>query len=323
MAEGLVYVGRIVQIEPISGADRIVLATVDCAMGGIWKGVIPRGSLGEGDLCVAYLPDSVVPEEPQFEFMRPYKFVVKPRRFRGARSECLIIPLPPGFPEAVGCDVTEMAGVVKHETPQPAGTDIIGEFPPYIPRTDEPHFQSVPYMVQALRGEPFYSTVKADGMSTTVYRWRGEFGVCSRTRRVGENSVYWQCARKYRLPENLPEGIALQFELVGPEIRGNRMGLATIEARVFDVWFIEERRYGSWPEIKVLCDRLEIPTVELIEYGNVFTMSDEELVKYAEGVYSGTTNQREGVVIRHTNPLAVCSIGGRRRISFKVINLLS
>ncbi len=36
---GLVYVGKIINIEPIPTADFIVSATVVCGEGGKWKGI--------------------------------------------------------------------------------------------------------------------------------------------------------------------------------------------------------------------------------------------------------------------------------------------
>ena len=52
----------------------------------------------------------------------------------------------------------------------------------YIPKTDEPNFHAVPEMVEALVGQPFYATVKADGSSGTVF-WDDDGVVrgCSRT----------------------------------------------------------------------------------------------------------------------------------------------
>jgi hypothetical protein len=63
---------------------------------------------------------------------------------------------------------------------------------------------------------------------------------------------------------------------------------------------------------------LEIPTVGVVEFGNEFHAgSDDDLRKRAEGVYTESGKQREGIVIR---PLTEMQVNGER-LSFKVLNL--
>ena len=86
--------------------------------------------------------------------------------------------------------------------PANIGGDIRGRFPAFIPKTDEPNFQSVPEMVAALVGQPFYATVKADGSSGTVY-WDddGVVRACSRNFELKDrpDTAVWQLVRKYDL----------------------------------------------------------------------------------------------------------------------------
>ena len=85
-------------------------------------------------------------------------------------------------------------------------------------------YQTFVRIVDFMRGKEFYSTVKVDGMSLTIYNYKDHFGVCSRTleKKNTENNKLWQIAVRYDLERQLKDyNIALQFELAGPGIQGN------------------------------------------------------------------------------------------------------
>jgi hypothetical protein len=64
---------------------------------------------------------------------------------------------------------------------------------------------------------------------------------------------------------------------------------------------------------------LDIPTVPILDWNQTFNFKDdEELRKYAEGVYPNG-KQQEGIVIR---PMEEMRDRRGNRVSFKVINLL-
>lgn len=327
MERGLVYIGKVVSLAPIEKADRIELATVVCGEGGKWSGVVRKGEFSEGSACQIYLQDSLLPERPEFEFLRDAKFRVRMRRFRGAPSEALIMPQT--IDGNLGDNVTDKAGVEKYEKPLPLGIggDVLGNFPSLIPKTDEPNFQGVPELVAALRGKPFYSTVKVDGTSSTAFRYAGHFGVCGRNYEYKESdsNAMWTIAKEYKLPEVLADGYAIQWETVGPGIQKNPLGLKKVEPRAFQVYSMEGRRYLDFREMTAFLADYEFPMVDVIDKNTLFLsgeriqpLSDEEyLRKYAEGVYPNG-GQREGVVIR---PLTEERVGGVR-LSFKVVNLL-
>src|SRR5574337_337127 len=225
--KGLVYIGKIIDLQPIPGADFIISATVVCGEGGKWKGIVKKSDFCKGDLCTVYLPDSIIPESEQMQFMAKSNWRVKMQRFKGAPSEVLIMPGHWIFP--VGTDVTENFGVVKYHKPVPAHLQGLakGYFPDFIPKTDEPNYQRSPELVEYLIGKPYYITEKMDGSSTTAYRWKGNFGVCSRNLELkrDEKNGYWKIALKYGLQQKLPEGIALQCETCGPGVQRNPSGL--------------------------------------------------------------------------------------------------
>ena len=322
MSLGLAWIGKIIHIEPIPEADRIELATVVVGSGGKWMGIVQKGQFHLFDTCLVYLQDALVPHTPELAFMERYHWRVKMQRLRGVPSECLIMPQT--VPGEVGTDVSELAGVTKYDKPVPAclAGENSGNFPSFIPKTDEFNFQAVPGMVDALRGKPFYATVKADGTSCTIYHKDGHIGACSRNWEKKEgDTVYWQIVKRYKLDEKLPAlgGIAIQGEVVGPGIQKNSLGLKEVDIRVFDVWIIDERRYLIPSEMITFCDNMGLPRVSRIFVGTSqpFDMNDEALRVYAEGTYPESGKQREGVVIRSTD----YSTYRGERVSFKVINL--
>jgi RNA ligase (TIGR02306 family) len=319
-ASKLAYIGRVEVIEPIVGADRIELATVDCGEGGRWSGVVKKGDFVVGDCCTVYLQDAVVPESSGLDFLKSSGWRVKMARFRGAPSECVITGALAGEESWVGRDVTGLLGVTKYEKKLPAclSGDAVGNFPSFIPKTDEPNFQTAGRLLAALRGQPWVATVKCDGSSTTAYRWQGKFGVCSRNLELKESEcAYWRVAKKYGLDLKLPEGVALQWETVGPGIQKNPMGLSEVDGRVFNGWRIDERRYLNHAELQDLCLAIGIPQVMCVEVGEEFDLDSDGMRRLAEGTYPNG-KQREGVVVRPQVEQWV----GQARLSFKVINLL-
>ena len=62
----LASIQKIIKLEPIPGADAIVRATV---LG--WQLVVKKDEFDEGDLCVYVEIDSLLPDKPAFEFMKP------------------------------------------------------------------------------------------------------------------------------------------------------------------------------------------------------------------------------------------------------------
>jgi RNA ligase (TIGR02306 family) len=317
--EGLVFVGKIISLDPIPEATFIVSATVVCGEGGKWKGIVRKADFEVGNHCIVFLPDSQL--DPQIHsylpFMKDSGWRVKMRRFKGAPSEVLIIPLR--FADGltnVGDDVTQIYGVTKYHKPVPVHLQGLakGHFPDFIPKTDELNYQRYPELVQSLVGKPWYMTEKADGSSTTAFKWKGNFGVCSRNLELerNEENGYWKVAAKYGIEEKLPEGIAIQWETCGPGIQSNPMGLKEIDGFLFSAYHIDEKRYLHFKELKDLSVKLSFPMVRLIEWGHHFIPNGIET--RGEGVYSNG-KQREGVVIRSQEN------HGHAPISFKVINL--
>src|SRR6266699_2318808 len=141
-------------VEPILNADAIEKIRV---LG--WWVVVKKGEHQPGDRIVYCEIDSLLPERPEFEFLRPSSFKpaqtdatgivtlpsgfrIKTVRLRGQVSQGICFPLsvlPPGAPTDEDADVTDALGVLKWEPPQAVGMGgrTKGSFPGFLAKTDE------------------------------------------------------------------------------------------------------------------------------------------------------------------------------------------
>lgn len=313
----LAVIGQIAETQPIPGADRIHLASVVCGDAGRWSGVVGK-DIGAGDRVTVFLQDAVLPDnDPRWSFMERHKWRVCMARFKGVPSECVIIPGAPDL--AIGTDLAESLGVTKHEKPVPAAIagDVRGNFPSFIPKTDEDNFQRVPHLVERLATDPWYATEKADGTSCTVWNDEDGMHVCSRNLELkefsasGAGNVYWRAARKYEL-DRLPRGLVLQFEVVGPGIQANPLGLADLEVRAFTLHDIERRQRCPAALLWAQCAELDIPLSTMVKVcARPERLTADQLRALAEIRYPNG-QPGEGIVIRAFDS----------SWSFKVINLL-
>lgn len=326
---GMAWTGTVVTTTAIKGADRIRAAVVNCGTGGEWAGVVSL-DVEVGSPVVVFLPDAVVPNIECLSFMEKRHFRVSMCRLKGAPSEVLIMPKnlfnEYGIEDhPAGADVTVRLGVKKHEKEILASLSFmtLGPRPDFIPKTDEPNFQSVPELVAALVGQPYIITEKCDGRSLTFYWYKGHFGCCSRNLELKdtENNEAWHIARKYGLTDRAGcsgWSCAIQGEFVGPGIQGNPLGLHETDIRVFDVYDIDGREYLGYESARAIITTLGLPSVAECHIGESFyAMTATQLRELAQGFYSTNKKLREGIVIRSKMPMRVAG----QRVSFKVINL--
>ena len=223
-------------IDPIEGKDRIALAQV---IG--WHVIVQKSQFSVGDQCVYIEIDSVLPEKPEFEFLRPKNFRIRTMKMAGVISQGICFPmsiLPPGSYET-GQDVTDLLGVKQYEPDmddpvpkkQPSKLDkypvflrklawfrrlVLGKkkddaFPSFISKTDEERIQNCPWLLKD--STQWTLTEKVDGTSGTfaivkhkrLFKTSYEYIVCSRNRRlrVDDGSIYWQVSEKYGLKNKL------------------------------------------------------------------------------------------------------------------------
>lgn len=256
---------------------------------------------------------------------------IKTIRLRGVVSQGLIMPIKGNFPElhdaAVGDDVTSYLKVEHYdevkERLQPAmgiqiSGDAMGAFPSAIPKTDEERIQNLGDWFVTMKGRKFQVTQKHDGTSCTIaYSPSIDADnpeiVCSRNLRLksedssGRKPVHWQMAAKYGVLDALRkyyeatgEEIALQGEIVGPGINGDRNKESEHRLLVFRAWRIDERRWFNPSALVDFCMEIRVPHVVVLHddfpfFDEITTM--EDALKFAEGRTS-EGNEREGVVLK-------------------------
>lgn len=112
MERKLAHIEKIEWIKPIENADSIEL----CGVLG-WQCVIAKkDNFKVGDKVIYIEVDSVVPEKPEYEFLRDRKFRVRTIKLRGQVSQGLVIPLRECTYD-IGEDMTEVLGITKYLSP--------------------------------------------------------------------------------------------------------------------------------------------------------------------------------------------------------------
>ncbi|MBC8103301.1 MAG: RNA ligase (ATP) [Cytophagales bacterium] len=343
MERKLASVQQVLEVLPIENADAIELVRING-----WQCVTKKDEFRVGEMGVYLEIDSIPPDTEIFRFLwtprpksaeesgavpqtdspvRPEKFRIRTMRLRGALSQGLFLPLA-AFSDLAGAlagdDVTAALGVEKYEPPVPTGMgDWRAPFPAFVPKTDEMRVQSLPELLEELRGRPYAITLKYDGTSATycLDLKDNTFHACGRNQSIldGENR-YWQMARKYNIEAALrsqPQ-YAIQGEIVGPGIQKNRLGLKETSLFVFNVYDSVAARYLNHDEARAFLAQANLPAVETLETGEAFAYDQETLLKLAEGKYPNTTSEREGIVIRPRAETFSTALGGR--LSFKAIS---
>lgn len=320
-------------IRPIENADAIEVAVI-----GGWKVVIKKGEYSVGQPVIycevdSWIPTEIAPfltkagHEPK-EYNGVKGERLRTVKLRGQISQGLVLPISiitNDSPEngfgfhvpvviAEGEDVSEALGVQKWEPPQEFfAANTKGNFPSFIRKTDQERIQNIGREIEKrkLSGTKYEVTEKLDGSSMTVFIKNGVVGVCSRNLELKEddNNTFWATAKSCGLPENLKKfteklgfDIAVQGELIGPGIQGNKYQLDKHEFHVYDVFNIDTQEY-LLPEdsfgIALSLSLDYVPTIYLNQENN---KSTEELLLLAEGKSAlNNKTEREGLVFKDMN----------------------
>lgn len=195
----LAHVELIESISKIEGADKIEVAKV---LG--WECVIKKGEFKVGEKVIYIEVDSVLPEKPEFEFLKDRKYRVRTIKLRGQISQGLVIPLSSlkaskMYEYKVGDDVTELIGVTKYLTPSEReeieqterrlqndknkirkfmmryswfrslflSRNKNSGFPYWVSKTDEERIQNIPHVLNQFKDFKVYVTEKVDYQSVT------------------------------------------------------------------------------------------------------------------------------------------------------------
>lgn len=230
----LATIKEIGRIYPIEGKDKIVLAEIDG-----WHVIVRKDDFQTGTKCVYCEIDSVLPEKPEFEFLRSKKFRIRTMRMAGVISEGICFPLSilpvknDGSEYDIGEDVTDLIGIKHYEEDDQPECDHVadkkhkswmmrfkwyrnlvapkktkGGFPTkYVQKTDEIRIQNCPWVLDGKT--EWVATEKIDGQSGTfllirhkfLFWKRYEYIVCSRNMRLKskDNSSYWKVSDKYNI----------------------------------------------------------------------------------------------------------------------------
>lgn len=335
----LASIQKIVSVSPIEGADSIEVAQVLN-----WKCVIKKGEYKVGDKVVYIEIDSILPERPEFEFMRKHNFRVRTIKLRGQVSQGLVVPLSilgqdGDLPE--GTDVTEILGIKKYEPPIPINsTDIKGVFPSVIPKTDEPRWQlitNLDVIKNAIGNERLYITEKLDGQSATFFRYKDsegnwKEGWCSRNYELHmkENTPHWIINEKYKILEGIKKigsNIAVQGELIGNKIQGNKYKVSGYDFYVYNMYDICCNKYLRWTILKGICQNFgwkwvpDLGSISFEELKDIMNNNTDAIL--GDGKSKIADVLMEGVVIKpdkYMTSQEYQEMTGQSRISFKYIN---
>lgn len=228
MNRKLASVQRIISLSPIKDADLIEKATI---LG--WEVVVAKkDNFKVGDMVIYVEVDAILPDRPEFEFLRERKFRIRTIKLKGQVSQGIVFPLSilrntDGYKE--GSDVTENLGVRKYdpqaeferrETDRLASIDknrmtkflkryawyrrLVFKptkipFPAFIRKTDEDRIQLFPDYYEKWGHLTFDITEKVDGQSATYF--------CIPNPRKGILRKKWLfgvCSRNFQLlkPDN-------------------------------------------------------------------------------------------------------------------------
>lgn len=308
----LATIRTIGDINPIFGADSIEVATIDG-----WKVVVGKNQFRVGDFCVYIEIDSVLPEKPEYEFLRKKCFIdkhgfkgfrLKTARLLGQLSQGLAIPFDRsiGAVGYIGEDVTEMLGIVKYDPPIPAeiSGEVSGAYPSFIPKTDQERIQNFPDKLKnwSQDGVCWEVTEKLDGTSMTIYNNDGHIGVCGRNWefKYNKNHTMWKIADSIKDELIKMGNIAIQGELIGPGIQSNHYKLHKPEFFVFNIYDIQSGGFcDSFPR-RDMVNQLGLNNVPVIE--EVFDITDhtvDSLLEKADGKsVLNPLADREGLVFK-------------------------
>lgn len=168
-------------------------------------------------------------------------------------------------------------------------------------------------------------TLKLDGSSMTVYHKDGQIGVCSRnmdlTRDPGNS--FWAVALKSGVFHWLIEdgrNLAIQGELMGPGIQGNREALGNLKMFVFDVFDIDKQERWApgvrrlWMDNFLKSPYIDDGFIDHVPFVTDYCITEETtvetLLELADTTPSLNNKVAEGIVFKNY-------VGGD---SFKVIS---
>lgn len=225
-------------LNPIEGKDRIELATFN---ENIYQVIVQKG-FKVGDKCIFVEADSLLPNEPRYEFLKSrcwkeslQRYRIKPTKMGNVISMAIVFDLsylPKRKKEyKVGEDVTEVMNILKYEPVEDASpkkqTGLSGfmwnhtltrplirfitslqpkeskAFPTWlISKSDEENIQNNPSLLNKYKETTCYSTIKMEGQSVT-FLFKPKMSWFGKRKTLGNFVV---CSRNnaYEIPKAKP-----------------------------------------------------------------------------------------------------------------------
>ena len=196
MNRKLATIQEIIDIKKINEGDKIEVAQI---LG--WQCVVKKDEFKIGDLVVYVKIESVLPEKPEFEFLRNRKFRIKTIKLKGQVSQGLLLPLNylPTKNYKEGDDVSEILEVTKYLSRSERNEleqfekkllndknklrkflmrysffrklfvprNEVKGFPVWVSKTDEERIQNIPQVLNQYDNNTFTVTEKIDYQSVT------------------------------------------------------------------------------------------------------------------------------------------------------------
>lgn len=351
----LVTIQKVLEIIPITDSDNLEIAKI---LG--WQTVTKKGQFKKGDYCVWFEVDSFLPLEKKYEFLRKscYKNIetlgeglrLRTIKLRKTLSQGLAMTLEDMdiykesdsiwkysneisnqyyiYPD-INEDLSRIFNVIKYEPPIPIQLNGIvkGGFPSFIPKTDQERIQNIiETRKEDIFGDDlwFEITMKLDGTSATFYKFENNVGVCSRNFDLSLDDVtssYVRFSKETGIFNMIPDGFAIQGELMGPGIQKNRERLNKTNLFIFDVYDINNKRYLTPKERHIFCASnmvskvTEIRHVPVLEYNYSLSFEGrneplESILKWVDEERSFNNDILEGLVYKRNDG----------KFSFKVIS---
>ncbi|ASV44479.1 putative RNA ligase [Salicola phage SCTP-2] len=238
-------------------------------------------------------------------------------------------------------DLSELLSVEKYEIPDMGtGARPAGDYPFFVPKTDEERLENLyNEYSEDYKDTWFTPTMKLDGSSTTLVYVNNDnlfydtvdvdsenndqWFVCSRNLALcpDTESFFWKGWQYNSVMDNLVDWcrkndhqLAVQGELMGPGIQGNKEQFNTYRVYVFRMFDITNQTFLTLDETKQICDQIGAETVPVFEPIQLFTEYDnlEAIMKRADGKSINYKNREGLVYINDDDP--------NNRVSFKTIS---
>lgn len=202
-------------------------------------------------------------------------------------------------------------------------------FPLFVPKTDETRVQLMQGTLDKYNKKCFVVTEKVDGQSITVYNMKGTYGVCSRNVDLDINDTtndHVAIAHSLNIEPKLKKiqtNYALQGELVGPGIQGNKLELVERTVLFYNVFNIDTQRYLDHLDFKSFIESMGLQTVPIL-------YEDFEMINDIDALLDMSCGKsvinpkvlREGLVFRPIKDTIDYTLSGfvAGRVSFKAVS---